>query len=165
MMLKKGAYTETELLLSKHLRDPKMASARSMLEQELRDISALRKLRAQAMAALRERDGKEVTLTQSNRPLKGTVGNFDGFIGRSYYLKNKVRMERMTKEEYSRFKAEFNPKRAKKLERLLLQKVPELQQIEEAWQRLKADDWKSIHFDVEKGCVYRNGIIALKASS
>lgn len=48
-------------------------------------------------------------------------------------------------------KLQNHKKQAKKLEKPLLQKTPELKQVEEVWERLKADDWESIHFDIIKG--------------
>jgi len=54
--------------------------------------------------------------------LKGTIGNFDGFMARSYYLKNKKKLDAMTNQEQHKLFLEFNSKQAKKLEKLLLKK-------------------------------------------
>lgn len=49
------------------------------------------------------------------------------------------------------FFLKFYTKQVKKLEKLLFQKVSELEQVEDAWRRFKVNDWKSIHFDAVKG--------------
>jgi len=83
--------------------------------------------------------------------LKETIGNLDGFMARSYYLKNKKKLDAMTNQEQRNLFLEFNSKQAKKLEKLLLKKIPEMQQVEDVWENLKADDWKYINYNLVTG--------------
>jgi len=54
--------------------------------------------------------------------LKEMIGNFDGFMARSYYLKNKKKLDAMTNQKQHNLLLEFNSKQAKKIEKLLLKK-------------------------------------------
>jgi len=85
--------------------------------------------------------------------LKEMIGNFDGFMAHSYYLKNKKKLDTMTNQERNKLLLEFNSKQAKKLEKLLLKKIPEMQQVEDVWKNMKADDWKSINYNLVTGTV------------
>jgi len=95
--------------------------------------------------------------------IKGGIRSFDGFMGRSYYLNNKKEIDMMSKETSNEFFSEFNQKRGKELEKLLLQKNPELEQVDDVWKTLKSNDWTAINFDIEKStAVFENESITAR---